>query len=42
MSVGYKFNRRYFGDRLLDRLLLAGVTVKNEFRLEYDNQKKQR
>ena len=28
----YKFNRRYFGDRLFDRLLGASVTVKNEFR----------
>ena len=28
----YKFNRRYFGDRLFDRLLIASVTVKNEFR----------
>ena len=28
----YKFNRRYFGDRLFDRLLVASVTVKNEFR----------
>lgn len=28
----YKFNRRYFGDRLFDRLLIASVTTKNEFR----------
>lgn len=28
----YKFNRRYFGERLFDRLLIAGVTCKNEFR----------
>lgn len=27
----YKFNRRYFGDRLFDRLLVASVIVKNEF-----------
>lgn len=28
----YKFNRRYFRDRLFDRLLVASVIVKNEFR----------
>ncbi len=28
----YKFNRRYFGDGLFDRMLLAGITYKNEFR----------
>ena len=28
----YKFNRRYFGDGLFDRMLLAGVAYKNEFR----------
>ena len=28
----YKFNRRYFGEAMFDRLLLAGATVKNEFR----------
>ncbi|MBU0559018.1 MAG: IS1595 family transposase, partial [Bacteroidetes bacterium] len=28
----YKFNRRYFGEALFDRLLLACVTSKNEFR----------
>jgi hypothetical protein len=28
----YKFNRRYFGEALFDRLLLVGVTTKNEFR----------
>ena len=28
----YEFNRRYFGDRLFDRLLIASVTTKNEFR----------
>lgn len=27
----YKFNRRHFGQRLFDRLLIAGVTYKNEF-----------
>ena len=28
----YKFNRRYFGDKLFDRLLIAGVCAKNTFR----------
>ena len=28
----YKFNRRYFGNDLFDRLLIAGVSYKNEFR----------
>lgn len=28
----YKLNRRYFGERLFDRLLLAGVSHKNFFR----------
>ena len=28
----YKFNQRYFGDRLFDRLLITSVTTKNEFR----------
>lgn len=28
----YKFNRRYFGEALFDRLLLVGATSKNEFR----------
>lgn len=28
----YKFNRRYFGEALFDRLLIVGVTSKNEFR----------
>ena len=28
----YKFNRRYFGERQFDRLLVAAVTYKNEFR----------
>lgn len=28
----YKFNRRFFGERLFDRLLLAGVATKNNFR----------
>ena len=28
----YKFNRRYFGESLFDRLLVAGVTAKNDFR----------
>jgi transposase-like protein len=27
----YKFNRRYFGEKLFDRLLLACVSYKNEF-----------
>jgi hypothetical protein len=28
----YKFNRRYFGENLFDRLMLASVSYKNEFR----------
>lgn len=28
----YKFNRRYFGEALFDRLLVASVTYKNDFR----------
>ncbi|MDR3327719.1 MAG: IS1595 family transposase [Prevotellaceae bacterium] len=28
----YKFNRRYFGERQFDRMLIAAVTYKNEFR----------
>ncbi len=28
----YKFNRRYFGERLFDRLMIAAVSYKNEFR----------
>lgn len=28
----YKFNRRYFGERLFDRLMIASVSCKNEFR----------
>ena len=28
----YKFNRRYFGERLFDRLLIAAVSYKNRFR----------
>ena len=28
----YKFNHRYFGDRLFDRLILAGIAYKNDFR----------
>jgi transposase-like protein len=28
----YKFNRRYFGEAMFDRLLIATVTSKNEFR----------
>jgi transposase-like protein len=28
----YKFNRRYFGEALFDRLLVASVTHKNQFR----------
>lgn len=28
----YKFNRRYFGDNLFDRLIIASVSSKNEFR----------
>ncbi|MDR1092091.1 MAG: IS1595 family transposase, partial [Prevotella sp.] len=31
----YKFNRRYFGQNLFDRLLIACVTYKNYFRYEY-------
>ncbi|MEA3448465.1 MAG: IS1595 family transposase, partial [Bacteroidota bacterium] len=28
----YKFNRRYFGENLFDRLLVASVSYKNKFR----------
>jgi transposase-like protein len=28
----YKFNRRYFGENLLDRLMIAAIKHKNEFR----------
>lgn len=28
----YKFNRRYFGERRFDRLMIAAVSYKNEFR----------
>ncbi|KAA6334326.1 hypothetical protein EZS27_017339 [termite gut metagenome] len=28
----YKFNRRYFGEKLFDRLMIASVTYKNQFR----------
>ena len=28
----YKFNRRYFGEGLFDRLMVAAVTYKNQFR----------
>lgn len=28
----YKFNRRYFGENLFDRLMIASVSSKNEFR----------
>jgi hypothetical protein len=28
----YKFNRRYFGEQLFDRLLIAAVSYKNQFR----------
>ena len=31
----YKFNRRYFGEALFNRLLVACVTYKNEFRYVY-------
>ncbi|NLO70329.1 MAG: IS1595 family transposase, partial [Porphyromonadaceae bacterium] len=27
----YKFNRRYFGESLFDRLMIASVTYKNSF-----------
>ncbi|MDR0754790.1 MAG: IS1595 family transposase, partial [Prevotellaceae bacterium] len=27
----YKFNRRYFGEQLFDRLLIAAVSYKNQF-----------
>jgi transposase-like protein len=29
----YKFNRRYFGENLFDRLLIASVSYKNQFRI---------
>jgi transposase-like protein len=28
----YKFNRRYFGENLFDRLMIASVSYKNQFR----------
>ena len=28
----YKFNRRYFGENLFDRLMTASVSCKNQFR----------
>ncbi|MDR2385161.1 MAG: IS1595 family transposase, partial [Tannerella sp.] len=28
----YKFNRRYFGEFLFDRLMIAAVSYKNVFR----------
>ncbi|MDR1984994.1 MAG: IS1595 family transposase, partial [Prevotellaceae bacterium] len=28
----YKFNRRYFGEKQFDRLLIAAVSYKNHFR----------
>ncbi|MDR2119218.1 MAG: IS1595 family transposase, partial [Tannerellaceae bacterium] len=28
----YKFNRRYFGEQQFERVLVASVTYKNEFR----------
>lgn len=28
----YKFNRRYFGEAMFDRLMLASVATKNKFR----------
>jgi len=28
----YKFNRRYFGEAMFDRLLLVSATSKNDFR----------
>lgn len=30
----YKFNRRYFGLNLFDRLLIAAVSYKNHFRYD--------
>ena len=32
----YKFNRRYFGEAMLARLLVAVVSNKNEFRYKYE------
>jgi hypothetical protein len=31
-EFSYKFNRRYFGENLFDRLMIASVTYKNQFR----------
>ncbi|OAV63434.1 Transposase [Bacteroidales bacterium Barb6XT] len=31
----YKFNRRYFGENLFDRLLIAAVSYKNQFRYNH-------
>ena len=30
----YKFNRRYFGEKLFDRLIIASITHKNVFRVK--------
>lgn len=32
----YKFNRRYFGEKLFERLMIAGVSNKNEFRYDIE------
>jgi len=34
-EFSYKFNRRYFGEALFDRLLVASVNYKNEYRYVY-------
>jgi hypothetical protein len=31
----YKFNRHYFGEALFDRLIIASVNYKNQFRHNY-------
>ncbi|MBQ7279098.1 MAG: IS1595 family transposase, partial [Bacteroidales bacterium] len=28
----WKFNRRYFGDKLFERLIITSINYKNEFR----------
>jgi hypothetical protein len=33
----YKFNRRYFGETLFDRLMIASVSYKNQFRSKTDS-----
>lgn len=36
-EFGYKFNKKYFGENLFDRLLIAYVSYKSQFRCNTDN-----